>query len=31
MKSLNGTMPQMKVPAMYPEVNVQSMGEPGRQ
>ncbi len=31
MKSLNGTLPQMKVPAMYPEADVQSKGEPGRQ
>lgn len=31
MKSLNGTLPQMKAPAMYPEADVHSKGEPGRQ
>jgi cytochrome c peroxidase len=31
MKSLNGTMPQMKAPAMYPEADVHSKGELGRQ
>ena len=31
MKSLSGTMPKMQAPAMYPEADVQSKGEPGRQ
>jgi cytochrome c peroxidase len=31
MKSLNGTLPQMKPPAMYPEADPQSKGELGRQ
>jgi cytochrome c peroxidase len=31
MKSLNGTLPQMKAPAMYPEADAHSKGEPGRQ
>ena len=30
MKSLNGTMPQMKAPAMYTEAGAHSKGEPGR-
>jgi len=31
MKSLNGTLPQMKAPAMYPESGPQSKGDLGRQ
>jgi cytochrome c peroxidase len=30
MKSLNGTMPEMKAPAMYPEADAHSKGELGR-
>jgi cytochrome c peroxidase len=31
MKSLNGTLPQIKAPAMYPEADAHSKGEPARQ
>jgi cytochrome c peroxidase len=30
LKALTGTLPEVKVPAMYPESDLQSRGEPGR-